>query len=223
MNKKTAILIFTQTASLECKNKYFPNGKELFSTLNYEVVNKAKKTGLPFFIITEKEQIGNTFGERYTNAIEFVFKKGFFNIITVGNDTPELTSEQLKQAAANINESKTTIGPTLDGGFYLLTLNKYQFDKNIFLSLPWQKKSLRKELTKFLESKKAKISNLCFYNDLDNQEDIKYYLTSINKISQEVLSLLQSFKRTYLQIRNLFFTENTFFWTFFNKGSPLVS
>lgn len=223
MNQKTAILIFAQSASLECKNKYFPKGLELFSELNHQLFKKVKKTGQPYFIITEKEQNGTTFGERFTNAIDFVFKKGFSSIIAVGNDCPELNSLQLQQAILNLEESKTTIGPTIDGGFYLLALHKNQFNKNAFLNLPWQKKSLRKELFKILKIRKANISILRYYNDLDNFDDIKYYLSHKNNISKEVFLLLQTFNTITFQNNETIFIEKKFVSLHFNKGSPIVS
>lgn len=223
MNQKTAILIFAQSAAEESKNKYFSNGIQLFSALNEHVISKVKKTGLSYYLITEKEQIGNSFAERFTNAIRFIFDKGFSNIIAVGNDCPELNSDQLCQAILNLKESKTTIGPTLDGGFYLLAFHKKQFDKNAFLNLPWQKKSLRKELVKYLELKNACITNLCFYNDLDSFDDIKYYLSHKINISKEVLLLLQTSNTISLQNIKSIFLEKSFITFHFNKGSPIVS
>lgn len=223
MNQKTAILIFAQTASEECKNKYFPKGMELFSELNTQALKIVEKTSLPYFIFSEKNQTGDTFGERYTNAIEAVFNKGFLSVITIGNDCPELNTRQLLQAAQNLNESKTTLGPTLDGGFYLLAFHKNLFDKKAFLKLPWQKKSLRKELLKVFESRKAVISNFCYYNDLDSQNDIRYYLAFKNKVSGKILYLIQAFTSSIPNDKVWFFIENNFISTLHNKGSPIVS
>ncbi|MEX0997882.1 MAG: DUF2064 domain-containing protein [Flavobacteriaceae bacterium] len=223
MKKKTAILIFAQSASLECKNKYFPKGLELFSELNNQALKIVEKTGLPYFIFSENNQKGDTFGERYTNAIEAIFNKGFLNVITIGNDCPELNTSQLLQAAQNLNESKTTLGPTLDGGFYLLAFHKNIFDKKAFLKLPWQKKSLRKELIKVLESKKAVISGFCYYNDLDNQNDIRYYLAFKNKVSGKILNLIQTFTSSIPNDKIWFFIEKNFISILHNKGSPIVS
>lgn len=220
MVSKTAILIFAHTASEECNHKHFPRGNELFNALNQEVVIKVKKTGLPFFILTEKEQQGTTFGERYTNAIELVFKKGYSSVITVGNDTPELSSYQLEQAAANNAAFKITIGPTFDGGFYLLAINKSQFNKNDFLKLPWQKTSLRKELVKLLENNGTLISTFRFYNDLDNINDIRYYLTHSYVITSEIFNLLQFIlvskpnSLAWISVKSIFSSIS------FNKGSP---
>lgn len=223
MNQKTAILVFAQSASLESKNKYFSNGVQLFDALNEQIVSKVKKTGLTYFVISEKEQIGNSFAERFTNAISFIFNKGFSNIIAVGNDSPELNTQHLQQALLNLKESKTTIGPSLDGGFYLLAFHKNQFDKTAFLNLPWQKQSLRKELVKILNFKKANISTLSYLNDLDGIDDINYYLSHKNTISKEIFRLLNTF--TPLTFHNNIFIgiEKTYINTHYNKGSPIVS
>lgn len=220
MNQKTAILIFAQSASVECKNKYFPKGFELFSELNLQLFKKVKKTRLPYFIITEKEQNGTTFGERFTNAIDFVFKKGFSNIITIGNDSPELNHRQLWQAVLSLNKSKTTIGPTFDGGFYLLAFHKSLFDKNAFLKLPWQKKSLRKELVKLLENNGALITTFRFYNDLDNINDTDYYLTHSFTITSEIFRLLQINLISKPNLSSWNSIKSNFTSTSFNKGSP---
>ncbi len=221
MNSKTAILIFAQTAPEERKHKYFNRGTELFTALNLQVIKTVEKTAIPYFIFTEKEQVGKSFGERFSNAIETIFNMGFSNIITIGNDCPELKPQQLIRAAENCLESKTTIGPALDGGFYLLAIHKNLFNKEAFLKLPWQKKSLRKELINLLKSKEAVITTLCFYNDLDSLKDINYYLSQKNKIAKGIFNLLQI---STIAIPN--FTvwdaiKTNFTSITFNKGSPV--
>ncbi|CAN0575163.1 unnamed protein product, partial [Ectocarpus sp. 12 AP-2014] len=67
-----------------------PKGERVFETLTKETLRKVKRTKQPYFHISEKEQTGNSFGERFTNAIQTVFDKGYEHIITVGNDTPQL-------------------------------------------------------------------------------------------------------------------------------------
>ncbi len=220
MNSKTAILLFAQTASEDCKKKCFHNGNKLFLTLNLQTLNLVRRSELPFFIYTEKEQKGDTFGERFTNAMEQVFEKGYDNVITIGNDCPQLKIQQLLEAARNCLDDKTTIGPTLDGGFYLLAIQKKHFDKKAFLNLPWQKQSLRKELLKLLLAKNAEITHFCFYNDLDNLNDSNYYLSYKNAIPEEVYRLLQV---DVPAIPVYFFwnsIKNNFTTTSFNKGSP---
>lgn len=221
MNSNTAIIVFAQTASEECKKKFFQNGKDLFSALNLQTLNVVKKTQLPFFVFTETEQIGNSFGERFTNAITQVFEKGYSRVITIGNDYPELKPQQLIQSSQNFLESKATIGPTLDGGFYLLAIHKNQFDEKAFLNLPWQKKSLRKELIRLLNSKQTIITTLRFFNDLDNLKDIDYFLSIKSTIAKDLIKLLQ-FVSTPKPISTFWNSiEYSYINISFNKGSPI--
>tara|TARA_R110000850_G_scaffold254614_1_gene380166 strand:+ start:55927 stop:56592 length:666 start_codon:yes stop_codon:yes gene_type:complete len=220
MNSKTAILLFAQTASEDCKKKYFHNGRELFSALNLQAHKRVKSSQLPYFIFTEKEQTGNTFGERFTNAIEQVFLKGFDNVITIGNDSPQLKTQQLLEAANNCLKEKTTLGPTLDGGFYLLGIQKKHFEKKAFLNLPWQKQSLRKELLKYLMTKNTDIVHFCYYNDLDNLNNSAYYLSNKDTIPEEIYSLLQINVPAIAVFPLLNSIKNILNPTPFNKGSP---
>lgn len=220
MYSKTAILLFAQSASEDCKKKYFHNGKDVISKLNTQSLELVKKSELPYFIFTEKEQSGKTFGERFTNAIQQVFKKGFENIITIGNDCPQLKTHQLKEAARNCLANKTTVGPTLDGGFYLLAIQKKYFDKKKFLNLPWQKQSLRKELLKLLSTKKTRVVQFCFYNDLDKVSDLNYYLTHKKSISEELYKILLQANPTPPTSFMWNSIKNNFTTTSFNKGSP---
>ena len=88
---KTAILIFANSAQKEAALKPFQSSKALYHLLNTKTIATAKKAGLPFFHYSESEQVGYSFGERFTSAITSVFNKGFENIIVIGNDTPHLT------------------------------------------------------------------------------------------------------------------------------------
>ena len=91
MNKeRTAILIFANTAQFEAEQKAFPSSKMLFDKLNTQILKIVNETGLPYYHFSEKEQIGTTFAERFSNAIAAVFKMGYGQVITVGNDTPHL-------------------------------------------------------------------------------------------------------------------------------------
>ena len=58
---KTAIIIFANSSKEELKHKAIVNGQKLFDTLTGITVQTVKKTKLPYFHFTEKEQLGNSF------------------------------------------------------------------------------------------------------------------------------------------------------------------
>ena len=134
---KTAILIFANSAQKEAVLKPFKSSKALYHLLNTKTIATAKKTGLPFFHYSESEQVGYSFGERFTNAITSVFNKGFENIIVIGNDTPHLTKKHLLKAEENLKQQHCVLGPSKDGGFYSMGLRKSHFNIGSFLKLPW--------------------------------------------------------------------------------------
>ncbi|MGB5435124.1 MAG: DUF2064 domain-containing protein, partial [Maribacter sp.] len=114
----TAILVFALSSEEEQKRKKIRNGDRLFSALSEHSLNIVAKTGLPYFHYTEKEQVGDSFGERFTNAIQEVFNRGFKQIITIGNDSPQLKISHIQRAAVLLDHNKSVIGPSADGGFY---------------------------------------------------------------------------------------------------------
>lgn len=222
MNNKTAILIFANSAKKEAASKSFKASFELFKVLNVHTIKEVKKTGLPYYVVSEKEQIGNSFGERFTNAIENIYEKGFENIITIGNDTPHLNSKHLFKALKKLEQNDIVLGPSKDGGFYLMGLKKSCFNKDTFLKLPWQTSGLNRSISKLKASKKVNLSALETLSDIDSQEDIKTVIDSFNNLPIAIkLLLLESlFKATQ---RTLYSTPCFYAISLnvhLNKGSP---
>ena len=148
--KHTAILLFANTSEEEVKRKSIVKGNPLFQYLNQKTYLEAKKTGLDVIVFSEKLQRGNSFSERFSNAIESAFLQGYQHIISIGNDSPDLKAKHIAIAHENLNKGITTLGPSLDGGAYLITISKQQFNKKDFASLPWQSRTLFTSLKKYL-------------------------------------------------------------------------
>jgi uncharacterized protein len=220
---KTAILIFANSAEKEIISKSF-SAKSLFETLNKHTLNIVKKTGIPYFLFSEKQQIGNSFGERFTNAIQSVYDLGFNTVITIGNDTPHLNSKHILKTVEKLQKHSIVLGPSTDGGFYLMGLKKSQFNKETFLKLPWQTSKLNRSISKLKASKKINISYLEVLTDIDEVSDIKLVLDSYKTLSKTIKTLLlQSFSSIKKIIFYHFITiENFILKLQFNKGSPAL-
>jgi glycosyltransferase A (GT-A) superfamily protein (DUF2064 family) len=222
--RTTAILVFANSAIKELECKAIANGEELFDTLTQTTLEKVKRTGLPFFHITEKEQVGGNFGERFTNAIATVFAQGFETIITIGNDTPHLNSQHLKKAAYQLSVGKTVIGPSADGGFYLLGLQKRDFDPTSFKNLPWQRLNLFNCISQLFNSASITTVILPVLQDLDTEHDLKSILRfsrSLNTFLRDILIRLIGYVHMLLYPRDLVFDQHLSNCPY-NKGSPRV-
>ena len=110
----TAILVFARSSNEELRYKPFAIKTTLFDALTERTLQTVKKSRIPFYHLTENQQIGNSFGERFTNAVEAIFAKGYDKIITVGNDSPNLSKVHLEKALLKLERNESVIGPSVD-------------------------------------------------------------------------------------------------------------
>jgi glycosyltransferase A (GT-A) superfamily protein (DUF2064 family) len=84
-------------------------------------------TGLP--------QRGSTFAERLANALADVRQLGYEEIVVVPGDVPGLEARHLLAAFARLRACPTVLGPSPDGGVYLLGV-RGGFEP-ILAGVPW--------------------------------------------------------------------------------------
>lgn len=217
----TAVLIFANSHGVDAARKGIPQSHALFKSLNDEIVDKVERTGLSYFLYTEELQIGSDFGARFTAAIQSIFSKGFDSVITIGNDTPNLSSAAILKAYQNLQEGKTVIGPSTDGGIYLLGINKNRFEPAGFCELPWQRQNLFQETARFF-MRRGMLHQLPRLTDIDSIEDIKIVINQHRSISTRLFQLLLAIiGRRQLTLAHRY-NSYVFFETNqpFNKGSP---
>lgn len=229
-SSKTALLIFARSAQAESAQKVLsPCQKQkdaalFFDKLNQRTLSLAKKTGLPVVLIDEHEQVGNTFGHRFAHAVQKVFNLGYNNVITLGNDSPTLTSSTILKAAKALQKGQMPIGPSCDGGFYLLGLSQDNFDFNRFVQFSWQTPKLYHEWLCFASEQKLLAVPLRPLHDIDRLADISamasvllFRIPSLNEVLGVFLTRIQPFPSLS------FFRPFQFIQQTFNKGSPVFS
>lgn len=224
MNSKTAVLIFTNSPELDAQRKHILHGEHLFEQLNTNLIQKVKRSRLPYFISTDKTQIGQTFGERFYNAINDVFSSGFDQIITIGNDTPQLQTQHILKAQEAIKQNKTTLGPSADGGFYILGIHKKTFNDLDFKNLAWQTSQLFSQIKSALEQLENNVLYLETFNDIDNVESLRQIQNFIHQISAQIQGLISKLIKPFeLIFFNLLPSDFGIRANIpFNKGSPLL-
>ncbi len=184
LNKNTtALLIFSYSAEKEAERKpLFGNKKkelasDFFKILIGDTVELASKCGVEVFHFDEKKQQGTDFSSRYTNAFSDIFKLGFKNVISIGNDSPGLTVQHLKTALLQIEKHDAVIGPAKDGGVYLLGMSQSFFDSERFSQLPWQKNELLTSIIADFEKQHSNYFTLDLLVDIDSAKDMLEYAT----------------------------------------------
>ncbi len=221
----TAVLVFANSSFEEMRRKKIDCGSQLFDALTRHTLKTVEKTGLPLFHITEDEQKGSSFGERFTNAMQYVFDQGFENVITVGSDSPHLTKTHILSAISQLEKGRSVIGPSADGGFYLMGLHRSDFEKSDFELLSWQTSRIREEVLDLLSLSYEKIHLLPTLFDIDTFRDLKTIAKYASGLSEKVLQLVRLMISLIIKSEIPVFSFVASFLSpiHFNKGSPIHS
>lgn len=204
-NKKIAIIFFSLEAKLQARFKIFTKSnslvnKNINAALIFETKKTIESTGIPIFHYHQDNQTGASFGERLANAYQEVFDLGYDSVISVGNDSPEINQLDWTNISEKLNNGENVIGPNLRGGTYLIGINKHQFNKSSFASLPWQSAKLFVALVQYCKSFSAP-SILEKLRDLNTFHDLRQFVneaSSLRKLSQLVKSILSTKILKYL-------------------------
>jgi rSAM/selenodomain-associated transferase 1 len=69
-------------------------------------------------------QTGDGLGERMYNCLHRLCADGFDKVILIGADTPHLRDQWLDEAEAALDTGDVVLGPTDDGGYYLVAMRQ---------------------------------------------------------------------------------------------------
>ncbi len=220
----TAILLFAKSEKTESASKQIVSYKKqndlLWKKMNENVLRTVQKTKLPYFISDENSQVGNTFGEKITHAINTVFAKGFQKVIVIGNDCLELKSHHLLKANNQLQSHELVIGADCHGGAYLIGVSKSGFNAEDFSAIPWQTSSVFETLQTVF-SKQA-IALLPCLNACNNTFDFKKAVQNLSfsdSFRNEILSFLQH--KLTINHQEISFVSYENCTLNFNKGSPV--
>ncbi|MBQ3291995.1 MAG: TIGR04283 family arsenosugar biosynthesis glycosyltransferase [Mogibacterium sp.] len=70
------------------------------------------------------EQRGEGLGEKMENAISDAISFGYEKVVLIGSDIPEIEAESVDTALAMLDICDVVIGPTADGGYYLIGMKE---------------------------------------------------------------------------------------------------
>jgi rSAM/selenodomain-associated transferase 1 len=115
-------------------------------------------------------QTGDDLGVRMRDAFRTVFDLGYQKAVLIGTDVPSLSGRLVAQALEVLSHHDVVLGPTLDGGYYLIGLTRLQSD--LFAELPWST-----DRVCVLTQEKARMLQLSLdllppQRDLDTVEDV---------------------------------------------------
>ncbi len=118
-------------------------------------------------------QEGRDVGERMKNAFEHVFSEGFRSALLTGSDIPHLMDTVIEEAFESLHDNDAVIGPTVDGGYYLVGFNKSSFFPEIFSGIMWSTDGVFRDTMEILGKGQRTVHLLPKYRDIDTLEDLR--------------------------------------------------
>lgn len=119
----------------------------------------------------KKLQNGTDLGSRMENAFSELFGLGYEKVMIIGSDLLDLNQHHIETAFKKLNQHDVVIGPSKDGGYYLLGMKRIH--ENIFKNKSWGTESVLKDTMKDLQN--SDVEFLEELNDIDTFEDMKHY------------------------------------------------
>ncbi|WP_430907905.1 TIGR04282 family arsenosugar biosynthesis glycosyltransferase [Maribacter sp. 2-571] len=221
-NKNIVLLVFALSEAAEVEHKPFLAKASLAAALQKHTRTIAEKSGLPVLYFDESNQHGPNFGARFANAMQHSYKQGYDAVIAIGSDCPHLQLHHLLRAKKALQEGKTVLGPTHDGGFYLLGLSKTEYRHHTFLKLSWNTDRIYDEVRAMLHHHQKEQLTLEKLRDLDffaGLQKIALSRIKTRSLRKAVAKALQNDK-TIFGLGPLK-TSEIYNAAALNKGSPL--
>ena len=118
----------------------------------------------------KKVQQGNDLGDKMHDAFVNAFADGYKSVCIIGTDCLELTPSIIKNAFKQLKTHDAVIGPALDGGYYLLGMNKSH--PEIFKEKSWSTASVCADTILDFKNLKLSFSKLEMLSDIDDENDL---------------------------------------------------
>lgn len=120
---------------------------------------------------TLEPQQGRDLGERMSRAFASAFAAGARRVAIIGTDVPDCGREHVMEALRSLDGHDVVLGPTHDGGYYLMALDRPR--PALFQSIPWSTPSVLPATAERAGLLGFSVRMLDPLRDIDTLEDVK--------------------------------------------------
>jgi glycosyltransferase A (GT-A) superfamily protein (DUF2064 family) len=91
----------------------------------------------------------------------------------MGTDFPDLPGRVITDAMAALDASDSVIGPTCDGGYYLIGFRRETFLPDVFQGKRWGERDVFESTMDDFAAARLKVHQLPKWRDVDDDDDLK--------------------------------------------------
>lgn len=118
-------------------------------------------------------QAGQELGTRMRQAFEAGFAAGYQHLLLIGGDCPDLPPDTFTAAFAALDQHDCVLGPTRDGGYYLLAFSRGGFTPALFDFPDWSAATVYAETIRRLQAAGRSLLELPAWSDVDTLDDLQ--------------------------------------------------
>jgi len=144
----------------------------------------------PFFLqcakgrrIVLRKQQGVSLGDRMAEAMAWGFGEGFRRVALIGVDSPTLPAALLREAFEQLETHRTVLGPTLDGGYYLIGARDASPD--LFKNIAYGTDRVLTETLNRLNEQRLSCHLLPFWYDVDRPADLDLLAAHLTLLARQ--------------------------------------
>jgi len=163
---------------------------QLYDNFVTDTLDTLKGVGIPFMIAFDppgkKDEIrrhfgsdnvyipqeGSDLGARMHHAFCQCFAEGFESVIIIGSDIPDLPSKILKEAFSSLGNYDAVMGPSRDGGYYLIGFKRDTFIPQVFENIPWGNSTVLEDTMEVFQLRRGTVHLLPKWRDIDTPDDL---------------------------------------------------
>jgi rSAM/selenodomain-associated transferase 1 len=122
-----------------------------------------------------KSQHGADLGERMARSITDAFAQGSDRAVVIGSDVPDLPEAFVQESFAALETYDSVIGPSFDGGYYLIGFKQESFLAEAFNGIEWGTNMVLTQTLGILRDHQRTAYLLPPLRDIDTVEDLKVF------------------------------------------------
>ncbi len=123
-------------------------------------------------MFNKKLQIQGDLGDKMNHAFSVALKESSAAVI-IGSDCAQLDAVIIQEAFQMLESHDVVIGPTLDGGYYLLGMRALH--TKLFIDMPWSTSEVYRKTKQCLKDENLSMFELQTLSDIDYIEDWNRY------------------------------------------------
>jgi uncharacterized protein len=140
------------------------------------------------FGIRSIAQSGQDLGERMYNSFNKIFSFAYRRCLLIGSDIPDISAGLLNKAFDKLNNYDIILGPSSDGGYYLIGLNSSSLHREIFKDVRWGTGDVLEKTMENTSKLNLKHYLLDELNDIDSLHDLRLFYDK-NKNRDDLLTV----------------------------------